>query len=83
MPDLHLCSLEEIAGELKTRNLTFLLTWVDHNEFNKSPDHGIVWGIESGGNLVLQETLLRFLRRWFTQLLNQRTRPVSHETPEP
>ena len=75
MPDLHLASLEEMAAELKTRNLSFLLTWTDHNEFNKSPDQGIVWGCDSGGNLVLQVTLLRLLTGWMRQVEHDRTAP--------
>lgn len=75
MIDLSTASVEDIAEELKRRNLSFLLTWCDHNEFNKSPDQGIVWACDSGGNLVLQATLLRFLTKWFRQVEQSRTTP--------
>ena len=75
MPDLHLASVEEICAELRSRNLSFLITWVDHNEFHKSPDEGIVWGCEGGGNLALQKTCLGFLREWVRQIEAHRTNP--------
>ena len=73
--ELDMASMEDIAAVLKRRNISFLLTWADHNEFNKSPDQGIVWGCDAGGNLVLQSTLLRFLTKWLRQLEAQRTTP--------
>ena len=68
-------SLESLIEELKRRNISFLVAYVDHNEFNKGPDQGIVWSCDSGGNLVLQSTLLRLLVRWFHQVEQQRTDP--------
>ena len=72
MNDLTLVSLEDIIAELRRRNLSFLITYVDHNEFHKGQDQGIVWGCDGGGNLALQVTLLRFLTKWVDQVETRR-----------
>lgn len=79
MTELECTPLDEIVKELKRRNMTFVLAWVDHQQFTKieSMAQEIVWGIESGGNLALQETLMRFLRSWHAQLVRQSTQPGS------
>lgn len=74
---LEVTPLEDIIAELKRRNMSFIIAWVDHQQFTKdaSLSQDIVWGIDRGGNLVLQDTLMRFMNRWHTQVLNDRTAP--------
>ena len=74
--ELDLQPIEDVLASLKRRNLSFIMAYVDHNEFNKSKEEGIVWACESGGNLVLQESLRRFLNRWLGQVVTVRTSPV-------
>ena len=68
MTELDSVSIEDLIQELKHRNISFLIAYCDHNEFRKSDEGGIVWGCDGGGNLVLQSTLLRFLRKWLQQI---------------
>ena len=75
MTDLDLLPIEALIESLQRRNISFLISYVDHNEFHKGKEEGIVWGCDSGGNLVLQGTLLRFLTKWFRQVELQRTTP--------
>jgi len=75
MNDLELYTVEQIVHELKKRNITFIFAWADHNEFNKSHDQGVVWGIDCGGNLALQETLRRFLDIFIDNLLDGKISP--------
>lgn len=74
---LALYSIVDIIKELQSRNLSFLFAWVDHLQFNKDVGQAeeIVWGIDHGGNHVLQETLLRFLNEHYKGLLAQKTAP--------
>ena len=75
--DLELYPLEDIVEELKNRNISFVFSWVDHQQFTKdsSMSQEIVWGIERGGNLVLQDVLVNFLNRWHEQVVKDRTAP--------
>ena len=77
MSDLSAYPLEDILTELKSRNLSFILAWVDHQQFTKdsSMAQEIVWGIDSGGNMILQEVLVKFINKWRDQLLMERTAP--------
>ena len=75
--DLELYPLEDIVEELKNRNISFVFSWVDHQQFTKdsSMAQEIVWGIERGGNLILQEVLMKFMNKWHEQVLADRTAP--------
>ena len=75
--DLELYPLKDIVEELKERNISFVFTWVDHQQFTKdmSMSQEIVWGIDRGGNLVLQEVLMKFMNKWHEQVLTERTTP--------
>mgnify|MGYP001581454685 CR=1 FL=1 len=75
--DLELYPLEDILEELKQRNLSFVFAWVDHQQFTKdsSTSQEIVWGIERGGNLILQDVLVRFINGWHRQVVKDRTAP--------
>ena len=79
--DLELYPIEEIIAELKNRNISFVFSWVDHQQFTKdsSMSQEIVWGIERGGNLVLQEVLMKFMNQWHDQVLKDRTMPGRQE----
>lgn len=75
--DLDLVPVEEILKELKRRNISFIFAWVDHQQFTKdeSMRQDIVWGIDRGGNLILQDVLVNFLKRWHEQVLTEGTAP--------
>lgn len=75
--DLALYPLEELVAELKNRNISFVFSWVDHQQFTKdsSMSQEIVWGIERGGNLILQDVLVNFINKWHDQVLKERTAP--------
>ena len=75
--DLELYPIEDIVAELKNRNISFVFSWVDHQQFTKDTamSHEIAWGIDSGGNLILQDVLVNFITRWHDQLLKERTAP--------
>ena len=73
--ELSIIPIEELIAELKRRNLSFIIGYCDHNEFNKNKEEGIVWGCDAGGNLILQMTLLQFLTRWLSQIEKSRTQP--------
>lgn len=75
--DLELYPLEEIIAELKNRNISFIVSWVDHQQFTKDNpmSEEIVWGIDRGGNLILQEVLMKFMNTWHKQVLANRTAP--------
>ena len=75
--DLELYPLEDIVAELKERNISFVFSWVDHQQFTKdsSMSQGIVWGIDRGGNLILQEVLVNFINKWHEQVVKERTMP--------
>ena len=80
MTDLDLVPVTDLIASLKNRNLSFLIAYVDHNEFHKEyVDEGIVWGLDSGGNFALQATLLRFLTEWMRQLEQRRCEPGTGE----
>ena len=83
MNELLLLPMDAIVGELKRRNISFLLCWVDHQQFTKDEafKDDVVWAIDSGGNLALQTTLLRYLTAWHEQVLKQRTAPEMPESP--
>ena len=78
--DLGVYPVDAIIEELKRRNLSFILAFVDHQQFTKdaSMTNEVVWACDSGGNLALQETLLRFLTEWMKQVVEQRCQP-GHE----
>ena len=75
--DLELYPLEDILVELKNRNISFIFAWVDHQQFTKdnSLSQEIVWGIDRGGNLILQDVLMKFLNTWHDQVVKDRTMP--------
>ena len=75
--DLELYPIEDIVTELKNRNISFVFSWVDHQQFTKdaSMSQDIVWGIDRGGNLILQDVLVNFINRWHDQILKERTTP--------
>ena len=75
MSDLSLHSIEDLINELKERNISFVIGYVDHNEFNKGKEEGIVWGLDHGGNVALQETVLRFLNEWMDKVIERKTKP--------
>ena len=80
MVDLQLSSVQDLVDELKSRNLSFLIVFADHQQFDKrNPDQAVVWGCDGGGNLVLQDTLLRLLTEWHGQVVKQRCQPGSGE----
>lgn len=75
--DLELIPIEDMIAALKRRNITFVFSWVDHQQFTKdeSMAQEIVWGIERGGNLILQDVLMNFMNKWHEQVLKERTAP--------
>ena len=81
MNELGLYPLEDIVKELKRRDITFLFAWCDHQQFTKQKafENDIVWGLDSGGNLPIQESLRRFLNSWMDKIINDRTRPGKDE----
>ena len=71
----------DILNELKTRNISFVFAWVDHQQFVKDSSmcNEVVWAIERSGNLVLQDTLIRFMNVWHEQVVKERTGPGRNE----
>ena len=61
MNDIALIPIEEIISELKRRDLSFVIAYVNHVEFHKQDNNEIVWGMDHGGNLPLKLTLTRLL----------------------
>ena len=80
MTDLACYPIEDLVKEFKTRNVSFLIVWANHQQFDKhAPGQDVVWACDSGGNLVLQDTLLKFLTEWHQQVVVQRCQPGSGE----
>ena len=81
MPDLSIYPLDDILAELKSRNISFVCSWVDHQQFTKESAmvQDIVWGIDCGGNLILQDVIVNFINKWHDQLLKERTAPGRSE----
>lgn len=81
MPDEALACypIQDLVAELKRRDISFVFAFVDHQQFTKSESMAqeVVWAIDSGGNLIFQDTLIRFLNRWHEQVVRQRTAPGS------
>lgn len=68
-----------LIEELKRRDLTFLIAYADHQQFTKH-DTDIVWGLDRGGNVVLQLTLLRLLTTHLDQVEQERLASPTDET---
>ena len=75
MSDLNLYPIEDIIKELKTRNITFILAYCDHQKFSTGLINDIVWSVDSGGNLALQATLVQFINRWMDKMVDDSTDP--------
>lgn len=71
MNDLSLMTTESIVAELKQRNISFVIAYIDHNELNKTSD-GVVWACDAGGNLPLKLTCLRLLNEWMEKVTTRK-----------
>lgn len=84
MSDLSMYPLDDIVAELKRRDISFVFSWCDHQQFTKHKafENDVVWGIDSGGNLPMQDTLRRFLNIWLDKVIKDRTEPGDRNAPE-
>ena len=60
MRPLELYPVEDMVKELQERNISFVIGWVDHQQFNKTAD-GIVWATDHGGVLPLKKLLVGWI----------------------
>jgi len=56
MRPLELYPIEDMVKELRQRNISFVIGWADHQQFNHKSD-GIVWATDHGGVLPLKKLL--------------------------
>ncbi len=61
MSDLQLYPMQQIVDEMKRRNISFVIAWADHVQFNKEQNREIVWAMDRGGAIPLQITLANML----------------------
>ena len=78
MNDLDLTPTEELVDALKRRNLTLIVAWCDHQQFDKQTD-GIVWGVDHSGALPLKLAMLTLLTKCLDHLSDQKTIPGTTE----
>ena len=63
--DLSLLPTDEMVEELKKRNLSFIIAWADHLQFNNDQSPGeLVWTLDRGGILPVQLSLLIMLESY-------------------
>ena len=83
--ELSLYPIQDLIEEFKRRNISFVLGYVDHQQFTKQESiaQEIVWGCDSGGNLVLQEALMTFLNEWHRTIRTQGCAPEAGAPHDP